>query len=150
MCTGKKSLRIYTSMHSGRLELTKLTYSRHEDNLLRHGGIPVPRVRVSISYRSRRSSRYRYGSRNRSHRIVGYGFEVLTESTEASGKGNTAVNTPGTLLYVPNRTQPTLELCSIHDRCERTMHRFCGRPSHVAVMICCYNRIQVPGIFSTS
>ena len=32
----KKSVRIYTStsMHSGGLELTKLTYSRHEDNLL--------------------------------------------------------------------------------------------------------------------
>ena len=34
----KKSLRIYTSMHSGGLELTKLTYSRHEDNLLLHRG----------------------------------------------------------------------------------------------------------------
>ena len=32
----KKSLRIYTSMHLGGLELTKLTYSRHDDNLLRH------------------------------------------------------------------------------------------------------------------
>ena len=31
----KKSLRIYTSTHSGGLELTKLTYSRHEDNLIR-------------------------------------------------------------------------------------------------------------------
>ena len=31
-------MRIYTSMHSGGLELTKLTYSRHEDNLLRHRG----------------------------------------------------------------------------------------------------------------
>ena len=32
----KKSLRIYTSMLSGGLELTKLTCNRHEDNLLRH------------------------------------------------------------------------------------------------------------------
>ena len=34
----KKSLRIYTSMHSGGLELTKLTYSKHKDNLLHHRG----------------------------------------------------------------------------------------------------------------
>ena len=36
----KKSLRIYTSMHSAGLELTQLTYeySRHEDNLLHHRG----------------------------------------------------------------------------------------------------------------
>ena len=35
----KKSIRIlYTSMHSEGLELTKLTYSRHEDNLLHHWG----------------------------------------------------------------------------------------------------------------
>ena len=32
----KKSLRIYTSMG---LELTKLTYGRHEDNLLHHQGL---------------------------------------------------------------------------------------------------------------
>ena len=31
----KKSPRIYTSMHSGRFELTKLTYTRLEDNLIR-------------------------------------------------------------------------------------------------------------------
>ena len=30
----KKSPRIYTSMHSGRFELTKLTYTRLEDNLI--------------------------------------------------------------------------------------------------------------------
>ena len=35
----KKSLRIYKSMHSGGLELTKLTYTRLEDNnLIRHRG----------------------------------------------------------------------------------------------------------------
>ena len=36
----KRSLRINTStrMHSGGLELTQLTYSRHEDNLLHHRG----------------------------------------------------------------------------------------------------------------
>ena len=38
ICTQEKSLRIYTSVHSGGLELTKLTYCRHEDNLLRHRG----------------------------------------------------------------------------------------------------------------
>ena len=32
----KKSPRIYTSMHSGGFELTKLTYTRLEDNLIRH------------------------------------------------------------------------------------------------------------------
>ena len=35
----KKSLRICTSMHSGGLELTKLTYPRLEDNLIRHRGV---------------------------------------------------------------------------------------------------------------
>ena len=34
----KKSPRIYTSMHSGGFELTKLTYTRLEDNLMRHRG----------------------------------------------------------------------------------------------------------------
>ena len=32
----KKSQRIYTSMHSAGLELTKLTFTRLEDNLIRH------------------------------------------------------------------------------------------------------------------
>ena len=34
----KKSPRFYTSMHSGGFELTKLTYIRLEDNLIRHRG----------------------------------------------------------------------------------------------------------------
>ena len=34
----KKSQRIYTSMHSAGLELTKPTYTRLEDNLIRHRG----------------------------------------------------------------------------------------------------------------
>ena len=34
----KKSQRIYTSMHSAGFELTKLTYTRLEDNLIRHRG----------------------------------------------------------------------------------------------------------------
>ena len=34
----KKSPRIYTRMHSGEFELTKLTYIRLEDNLIRHRG----------------------------------------------------------------------------------------------------------------
>ena len=34
----KKSQRIYTSMHSAGLELTKLTYTRLEGNLIRHRG----------------------------------------------------------------------------------------------------------------
>ena len=34
----KKSQQIYTSMHSAGLELTKPTYTRLEDNLIRHRG----------------------------------------------------------------------------------------------------------------
>ena len=34
----KKSPRIYTSMHPGRFELTKLTCTKLEDNLIRHRG----------------------------------------------------------------------------------------------------------------
>ena len=34
----KKSPRIYASMHSGGFELTKPTYTRLEDNLIRHRG----------------------------------------------------------------------------------------------------------------
>ena len=41
----KKSPRIYTSMHSGGLELAKLTYTRLEDNLVLHwGDRDVPHV----------------------------------------------------------------------------------------------------------
>ena len=35
----KKSQRLYTSMHSAGLELTKMTYTRLEDNLIRHRGV---------------------------------------------------------------------------------------------------------------
>ena len=38
ICAQGKSLRMYTSIHSGGLELTKLTYTRLEDNLIRHRG----------------------------------------------------------------------------------------------------------------
>ena len=42
----RKSQRIYTNMHSAGLELTKLTYTRLEDNLTRHRGdrsyVPTP------------------------------------------------------------------------------------------------------------
>ena len=34
----KKSPRLYTNMHSGGFELTNLTYTRLEDNLIRHRG----------------------------------------------------------------------------------------------------------------
>ena len=37
----KKSQRIYTSMHSAGLQLTKLTYTRLEVNLIRHRGDPL-------------------------------------------------------------------------------------------------------------
>ena len=36
----KKSQQIYTNMHSMDLKLTKLTYTRLEDNLIRHRGRP--------------------------------------------------------------------------------------------------------------
>ena len=42
----KKSQRIYTSMHSAGLELTKLTYNRLEDNLIRHRGDSVVAAQV--------------------------------------------------------------------------------------------------------
>ena len=38
----KKSERMYTSMHSAGLELTKLTHTRPEDNLIRHRGDRLP------------------------------------------------------------------------------------------------------------
>ena len=42
----KKSPRIYTSMHSGGFELTKPTYTRLEDNLIRHRGDRVTPYRT--------------------------------------------------------------------------------------------------------
>ena len=42
----KKSQRIFTSMHSAGLELTKLTYTRLEDNLIRHRGDSTYYTRV--------------------------------------------------------------------------------------------------------
>ena len=50
----KSSPRIYTSMRSGGLELAKLTYTRLEDNLIRHRGDRVLRpenVRFRIQKR---------------------------------------------------------------------------------------------------
>ena len=38
ICAQENSQRIYTGMHSGEFELTKLTYTRLEDNLIRHRG----------------------------------------------------------------------------------------------------------------
>ena len=53
----KKSQRIYTSKHSAGLELTKLTYTRLEDNLIRHrgdrakfGGVWSGSVRFALCY----------------------------------------------------------------------------------------------------
>ena len=46
----KKSLRIYTSMHSGGLELTKLAYyTRLEDNPIRHRGDYAPNILCILS-----------------------------------------------------------------------------------------------------
>ena len=46
----QKSLRIFMSMHSGGLELAKLAYSRHEDNLRRHRGDRLYMYEVYTSY----------------------------------------------------------------------------------------------------
>ena len=47
----KKSQRIYTSMHLAGLKLTKLTYTRPDDNLIRHRGCMHGRVlRTRIYY----------------------------------------------------------------------------------------------------
>ena len=55
----KKSLRIKTSMHSGGLELAKLTYTRLEDNLIRHRGDRDMSYQV---YSDRSSTAARHGS----------------------------------------------------------------------------------------
>ena len=48
----KKSQRIYTSMHSAGLKLTKLTYySRLEDSLIRHRGQPVGYTPIWVTRR---------------------------------------------------------------------------------------------------
>ena len=47
----KKSQRIYTSIHSAGLELTKLTYTRLEDNLIRHRGDRLLCYRCSVCLR---------------------------------------------------------------------------------------------------
>ena len=46
----RKSPRIYTSMHSGGLELTKLTYTRLEDNLIRHRGDRLVYILCGVSF----------------------------------------------------------------------------------------------------
>ena len=50
----KKSQRIHTSMHSAGLELTKLAYTRLEDNLIRHRGDRYRiYVRVALPYNTK-------------------------------------------------------------------------------------------------
>ena len=46
----KKSPRIYTSMHSGGFELTKLAYTRLEDNLIRHRGDRLYYTTMTCTY----------------------------------------------------------------------------------------------------
>ena len=57
ICAQEKSPRIYTRVHSGGFELTKLTYTRLEDNLIRHRGdqfyhtsVRRPQRAVSVSF----------------------------------------------------------------------------------------------------
>ena len=52
----KKSPRMYTSMHSGGFELTRLTYTRLEDNLIATGAISILDADAGM-YRSRLSVR---------------------------------------------------------------------------------------------
>ena len=49
----KKSQRIDTSVHSAGLELTKLTYTRLEDNLIRHRGDRLHRIQTAVCFRIR-------------------------------------------------------------------------------------------------
>ena len=84
-------------MHSGRLELTLLTYSRHEDNLLHHGAtdmracehvnlkfprvcayqsIPVrtlPECSVRPQYPTEHSGKVRYGRNTGTRHVVKFG-----------------------------------------------------------------------------
>ena len=49
----KKSPRFYTNIHSGRFELTKLTYARLADNLILHSGdwlYPIPGIILLITF----------------------------------------------------------------------------------------------------
>ena len=69
----KKSQRINTSMHSAGLELTKPTYTRLEDNLIRHQGDVNP---------SRRTS---YGRGNMSKNTDDYTSYRPQEPTRAAG-----------------------------------------------------------------
>ena len=46
----QKSQRIYTSMHSAGLELTKLTHARLEDNLIRHRGDQIVRIVLKTDF----------------------------------------------------------------------------------------------------
>ena len=58
----KNSKRIYTSVHSAGLELTKLTYTRLEDNLIRHRGDrsqDVSGLRLELQYEASRFSWHR-------------------------------------------------------------------------------------------
>ena len=51
-----KSPRIYTSMHSAELELTKLIHTRLEDKLIRHRG-DRPNIQILVGLRERMSSK---------------------------------------------------------------------------------------------
>ena len=51
LCTQEKIPMNYTSMHSAGLELTKLTYIRLEDNLVRHRGDRYPYTSHSLQKR---------------------------------------------------------------------------------------------------
>ena len=67
----KWSPRMYTSMHSGGFQLTKLTYTRLEDNLIRHGGRRIPHCRSDCTrYAWRSAANYRIAGSCREIEII--------------------------------------------------------------------------------
>ena len=79
----KKSQRIYTSMHSAGLELTKLTYTRLEDSLIRPRGDRLP-LYVCMTHREPHSTARAAGT---AHTLLGTNYlEVVQDFVLFRGK----------------------------------------------------------------
>ena len=81
LCTSKKCPPIFTSMHSGGLDITKLTYTRLKDSLIRHRG-----QRSYIYSTTRIASPYIYddtNTRDRSitHKLAKMRFDEIFDFT---------------------------------------------------------------------
>ena len=107
----KKSQRIYTSMHLAGLELTKLTYTRLEDNLIRHRGdrlyrSATPPYNYSVAIRI---NRVMLGSLC-AETIYLYRVSALVETrvdtTRAVGHNPTAVMVRVAVSFRQNRVYP--------------------------------------------